>query len=39
MNNDGVYWLVQRDYQFFDSMKQKILYELKKIKKINFFMT
>ena len=37
MNHDGVYWLVQRDYQFFDSMKQKILYELKKIKKNKFF--
>ena len=36
MNNDGVYWMVQKDYKFFDSMKQKILYELKKLKKDKF---
>ena len=28
MNNDGVYWMVQR-LKFFDLMKQKFLYELK----------
>jgi len=37
MNNDGVYWLVDQNYKSFDSMKNKILYEFKKIKKNKFF--
>ena len=37
MNNDGVYWLVQKNNKFFYSMKQKILYELKKIKRNKFY--
>ncbi len=37
MNNDGVYWSVQKNNKFFYSMKQKILYELKKIKKNKFY--
>jgi len=37
MNNDGVYWSVQKNNKSFYSMKQKILYELKKIKNNKFF--
>lgn len=37
MNNDGVYWSIQKNYKHFSSMKEKILYELKKIKKNKFF--
>ena len=37
MNNDGVYWSIQKNYKYFTSMREKILYELKKIKKNKFF--
>ncbi len=37
MNHDLVYWSVQKKDKYFSSMKQKILFELHKIKKNKFF--
>ena len=37
MNHDLVYWSIQKNNKFFSSMKQKILFELYKIKKNKLF--